>query len=156
MRDYEASDSWFPHCQHGFCAAFSESNVVCLELCILCGSQPRGEYVDGSGSKSDILVNSYKASFTSVIEHSVSSTPRSLRYLSLDCSTRVEPAWKRDWLSPEYRQVTEVQHNIQWRVLRGKAPSKVAELLEVEKGERIAAYIRSMHYEEIMLDKLEG
>lgn len=109
------------------------------------------QYRDGRGFHT--LVDAYKKAFMGVLESSAPDTPDTLRFLSLDCSpAEGKSSWRHDFLSSERSEKAGTVLDLRWWVLSGKGPARVAEVLEVVRGERIAAYIRSAQYDENQLD----
>lgn len=92
-------------------------------------------------------MGSYKNAFVSILESSAARTPDILRYLSLDCSPEKEQPWRHDWLALENGLDSARPLDLRWWSLQGEGSARAAEMLDVEEGERIAAYIRSIHYD---------
>ena len=129
---------------------------MCLELRVLCGST--GSVGQSTTKLTDLphhetLVNAYKNAFTSVLEFSATRTPGTLRYLSLDCSPAEKPTWRHDFLALEDDCDSRTPIDLRWWSLQGEGNTRVAEMLDVDDGERISAYVRSIHYNESQLDQ---
>lgn len=78
----------------------------------------------------------------SVLECSAHNIPNMLRLISLDCSPAEGTVWRHDIFAHKHSEKAGTLPNLHLWVIRGKGSERVAEVLEVERGDRIAAYIR--------------
>ena len=98
-------------------------------------------------------MDSYKNAFVSILESSAARTPNILRYLSLDCSPEKKQPWRHDFLALENGLDSARPLDLRWWSLQGEGSARAAEMLDVEEGERIAAYIRSINYDASKLSR---
>ena len=78
------------------------------------------------------------------VEMSAPSYPSSLRYLSLDCNHAGDSPWRYDFLASDHNHKITTPPDLHWWPLEGAGQARVAAMIDPTKGERIAAYLRSV------------
>lgn len=81
-----------------------------------------------------------------MVARSARLLPRTLRYLSLDLRPREEPHWRYNFLAPEEEQEVWTPPDLHWWSVESEGDTRRTRPLDAEKGERIAAYLRSVKY----------
>lgn len=106
-----------------------------------------GEQANAAGTCPDnTYTSSYRDEVVRALAASAPSYPSALRYLSLDCSPAGDSPWRYDFLASEGSQEITTPPDLHWWSLEGVGPSRVATVLDAAKGEKIAAYLRSVRY----------
>ncbi|KAH9926470.1 uncharacterized protein B0H18DRAFT_1006260 [Fomitopsis serialis] len=129
------------------CSALADSNVICFELRFLCDAGDSQSVNGATSASNDSSVCSFKQELVDVLGASARKTPITLRYLSLDVRPEGESLWRYDFLAPDHSQVLTTYSDLHWWSLEGVEAARVARVLDPAKGERIAAYLRSVRYD---------
>lgn len=125
-------------------SAVKASGIICLEVrCPLRHSTQLGRSTGTQTTLEGILPLNDFHTFVARVGHAAPA----LRYLSLDLSPGGDSPWRYDFLDLEHSPVPNVPSDLRWWSFEGKSTSRVAKSLDVTRGERIAAYLRSTHYD---------
>ena len=82
-----------------------------------------------------------------MVSRSAWRLPQTLRYLSLDLRPRGQSLWRYNFLAAEGEQTIWTPPDLHWWSVGSESGSRGMQPLDAEKGERIAAYLRSVKYD---------
>ena len=121
------------------------SQIVCLEVRLPDSRiSEDGQAPAASDSKDAIR---YKRAIVRMVARSAGRLPQTLRYLSLDLRPRGQSPWRYDFLASEEEQTIWTPPDLYWWSVTGEGDSRGMEPLDAQKGERIAAHLRSVNYD---------